>query len=314
MAQHPAEHDAVERGDAPTSRACPARPCGAKVARWRSTVLVVRPRSPRVPRGTPARPGRAAASRRAAAAAGPRSTLLDPPEVQGVADVEPARVPAAAAQADAADRRSSQPRTRQASGKEYQPVVPADALDHPPHAPRACGRRPGALVDVEAAAGPVRVGGQRVGRGAGHGGRRPAGRDGGVLDALHGQADGVVEPEQPLGRIGDVLRRCRARRRRRCCAATPPAARAMPAGTGVIRPTQWLDSDGREQRHREDPAPRQAGHRGVPLHHLGVAHDVGAADVEAAVHRRPAGSRSRRGSAARPGRRSAGSGCAPSAA
>ena len=54
----------------------------------------------------------------------PGLDLLDPPEVQRLADVQPVRVAPAAAQADAADEPVEQPRTRQASGNEYQPCSP----------------------------------------------------------------------------------------------------------------------------------------------------------------------------------------------
>ena len=78
--------------------------------------------------------------------------------------------------------RSSQPRTDHASGNEYQPFSPPMPVDDPPQ--RSARRRDVALplVGVQRAAGPVRVGGQRVGRGAGRGRRRPAGLHVGVAD------------------------------------------------------------------------------------------------------------------------------------
>ena len=81
--------------------------------------------------------------------------------------------------------RSSQPRTAQASGKEYQPFSPPmPSIDPPQRGRRRRPPRAARRSVVEAAAGPVGVGGQRVAGRAGHRGRRPAGGHVGVPDPL----------------------------------------------------------------------------------------------------------------------------------
>ena len=85
----------------------------------------------------------------------------------------------------------------------------------------------------------------------------------------------------------------------------------MEFGTGVTTPTQWLDSRGVSTLTGRMTPPRQPGDPGVALHHLAVGEDLGAADVEGAVDLRRHERRRRRGSAARRGWRSAGSGPHP---
>ena len=81
--------------------------------------------------------------------------LLDPPEVEGVADVETARVAPAPAQADPADQ-PVQPAAHLPGQRERVPaVLAADALDHPPQRLRrrgrcaACARRRTALPPAQ---------------------------------------------------------------------------------------------------------------------------------------------------------------------
>jgi hypothetical protein len=62
-----------------------------------------------------------------------------------------------------------------------------------------------ARVEVQGSAGPRRIGRQRVARRAGRRGRRPAGGDGSLASVPQGQGDGLVEGQDPLGRVRDVL-------------------------------------------------------------------------------------------------------------
>jgi hypothetical protein len=84
--------------------------------------------------------------------------LLDPPEVKGVADEEPPGVAPATTQPHAAHQ-PVEPAADPPGQREGVPAdVAADPLHDPPQLPRRRGRRPGALVDVQAAAGPVGIG------------------------------------------------------------------------------------------------------------------------------------------------------------
>ncbi len=192
-------------------------------------------------------------------------------------------------------------------------MLAADALDDPPHGGRVGASSPASRSSRKrlppAQSGSVGSGSEGA---PGTERRGPPGGDGGVADALHRQAHRLVEAEQALGRVRHVLRDV-------VLAADDGVAQRLDQRAGDAGRHRRDEADPvarqrrREQRHRQDPAPRQAGDRGVPLHHLGVVQDVGPADVEGPVHRRAAGRRSRRGSAGRRGRRSAGCGCAPSA-
>ena len=175
------------------------------------------------------------------------------------------------------------------------PGVPASiAADGLQHAPQGRGRRidrDRPLVDVQRAAGPVGVAGQRVARGTGHRGRRPARGDGGVVHALQGEPDRALEADQPVRRVGHVL------------------GDVVLVAHDLVheRLDQRSGQPARHGRHERDPQARQlrrehldpdddprsqARRLRVPLHHLAVGQDVGAADVEPAAdvrgHRRGA--------------------------
>ena len=130
VAEHPAEDDAVERRDRPpVERDRRARAGGRSPAGGSTVAPVSGPGSTRQ-----LQPGQAGQLHlRAQPQQRPGSIVLDPPEVQGVAD----RAAAAGRGGRGAARRRrragrASPRTAQASGKEYQPLLAADALDHPP--------------------------------------------------------------------------------------------------------------------------------------------------------------------------------------
>ena len=238
-----AEDDAVERRRPTTSRAWPSSPRGWKSARCRRRVPAVALVGPRRAR---ARPARAAASRRAAAAAG-RARAPRPARSRAASPTSSrSRVAPAAAQPDPADE-PVEPAADPPGEREGVPaVLAADALDRPATAPRARRRPVGvALVDVEAAAGPVGVGGQRVARRAGHGRPTTSGwrrrRRGSAAAPARRPRSKPISPSGGSGTyVGDVVLGGRRPR----CAATRPAAGRCAAGTGVTSPTQWLDSRG----------------------------------------------------------------------
>lgn len=262
----------------PTSTRAPAAPAGgtAPLPVHRQALLVpvraqFEPRQPRQPHlgPQPQQP--------------PRLDLLHAPEVQRVTHPQVLRVPPAPPQPDPADEPVEPSPYRPGQRERVPPVLPADALDDPPQ--RLPGRVHGqfALVRVEAAAGPVGVGGQRIARGARHRGRRPAGGHLGLLDPAQCQLRGPVERHRAARRIGDVPR------------DVPLVAHDFVAQRLRERP-----GDGRrDRRHQADPVARQArgqyryghdeapgesGDRRVTLHHVAVRQHVGAADVERPAH------------------------------
>src|SRR5690606_5165036 len=125
----------------------------------------------------------------------PRAHLLDAPAVDDVAHREPPRV----AWRPQRTGTAAEPGQRAPRPPRKRPRVPAplttDLLHDLPHE-LARGVDPGApLVTVERAACPVRVVGQRVARCARKRRGGPPRRDVGLLDALEGEAYGVVETE-----------------------------------------------------------------------------------------------------------------------
>ena len=284
-ADHPAEDDAVERGDRP-----PVGVPGQPVRGEGGPLPQHGRRSPVAVFHVELQPGqaRAAASRRAAAAAGR------------------ARSPRPARSPGRRRRRARAGRAGPAAGRPRRPAGPASRAPPRPagrstsRCRRRSPRRPAtapagsavvvrvALVDVERCRRP-----SRDRWAAGRTGRRaPRPTTSGWRRRSRGRAatasrTASSKPSRPSGGSG-TYSAMSCSRQTTVLRSDSTSGRAMPAGTGVIRPTQWLDSDGVKQRHGQDPAPGQAGHRGVPLHHLGVVHDVGPADVEGPVHRRPA--------------------------
>ena len=217
--------------------------------------------------------------------------LLDPPPVDGVADPQVVRV-APASQQPGAAAEDVEPAADLPGQRPRVPAVgAADALDHRPQRLRAGSHGGGPLVDVEAAAGPVRVARHGIGGRARRRRGGPAGRDVGVADPLQRQLDGAIEPDQSLRRVGDV-------------ADDVPVldhhlvdeALDERAGDAVRDRCHDADPVGRQPRRqqgdRDDEPVGEPGDRGVALHHLAVGEDLGAADVERAVdvggHRRAA--------------------------
>ena len=227
-----------------TSRAWPSSPRGWKSARC---TYVERSDPPGPPAGSTAsssqaRPGSRISARSRSSSPASRSSTRQKSMVSPTKTRSGSRRPRR--RPTPPTSRSSRPRTRQASGKEYQPCSPPmpSITRHSASGDAATGAA--AAVLVEAAAGPVRVGGQRVARRARHRRRRPAGRHVGVADALQGQLDRAVEADQALPAGRARARRCRAPGRPPRASASRPADGRSSSGTGVTRPTQWLDSVG----------------------------------------------------------------------
>lgn len=119
VAGHPAKDDRVEGCDRP-----PVGVAGQSVRVEQRPLAVVR--AALAVRGDrQLQPGQARQSHLGAQSQQPpRFDLLDPPEVQRVADPQPRRVTPPTAQADTADQPVQPAAQRQASGKEYQPLFP----------------------------------------------------------------------------------------------------------------------------------------------------------------------------------------------
>ncbi len=220
------------KGRRTTSRRGPAVRAGG-TERAGGTVCGRRRPSPRT---SPARRGRAAASRPAAAAV-LRGDRLDPPEVQGVADPQVLGVAPSATQSDTADE-AVHPAPDGPGERERVPaVVAADPLDHPPQRPRRRVDRPLPFVLVEAAARPVRVGGQRVAGRTRHGGGRPAGDDLRLPHPAQGQESASSNGSGRPGASG-TYRAMSCSWHTTSWRSDSVSGRAMEAGTGVTRPTQ----------------------------------------------------------------------------
>ena len=209
--------------------------------------------------------------------------VLDPPPVQRVSDEQADGVTASSAKS-----RSSEQTVEQAPGPPSKsPGVPAvsatDAFDHGPQLLSGGIDVAFAFVDVEGAPGPVRVGGQRVARGAGGGGGGPGCGDPVVVDAATRQLDGALEAGEPTLGVWDVCRDV-------VLLADDLVDEALHQGPGDAA------GNGRDQTHpvtRQrwsqqrkgcDTARFQTGGLRVRGHHLPVGQDVRSADVESAVH------------------------------
>ncbi len=209
--------------------------------------------------------------------------LLDAPEVQRVADPQPVRVPAAAPQPHPAGQAVRPAAHRPCEGEGVPAVLAPDALDHRPQGLRGGVDGPFPPVGVEAAAGPVGVGGQGVAGRAGHRSGGPAGGDLGVPDPLERQGERLVDADRGTRRTGYV-------RGDVVFVADDFVAQRLGErpGDGARYRRDQADPVAREpggqDRHGDDEAPGQPGHRRVPAHHVAVRDDVGAADVEGAVH------------------------------
>lgn len=152
------------RGTAPrpTSTTAPRDPAGGRGRAGGSGSARRRPARC----ASPARRDRAAASRRAAGAGSPLD-LLDPPEVERVADPEPLGVASATAQSHPADEPVEPAAYGPGQWEGVPAVLTADALDDLPQGVRVGVDGPFAFIGVEAAARPVGVGGQRIAGGSG---------------------------------------------------------------------------------------------------------------------------------------------------
>ena len=171
---HAAEDVAVDRPERVPVEEAEEAP-GSKIAVWR---MIEPPLPPARPR-TAARRGRAASSRRQPQQA-VRLEGLDPPEVDGVADAEPAGVAAAAPRPGPPTSRSSGPRRRHSRSASTSPVSRrcAGSARTPPPAerrPRRRASRPGATPPRAAVRGRAGEGSsdQRVSRTRGPRSRAP---------------------------------------------------------------------------------------------------------------------------------------------
>ena len=179
--------------------------------------------------------------------------------------------------------RSSSPRTVQPSGKEYQPRVAADAVDHSPEVLRAgvddrwsarrcrASRRPspGRSAAGRSARPATRAFDQRVSTSASR------------IWPVPARGPGRSRPGRPAGRGHS--------RAMSCSWQTTSLDRLCTSGRAIAARHRRDDVDPergqsrRQQRHRHDQPPPQPGHRRVALHHLLVRQDVRAADVEGAA-------------------------------
>ena len=135
----------------------------------------------------------------------------------------------------------------------------------------------------------------------------PAGRHVEVADPLQG-----IGEAPRAGRIGSQRDHLAGSRRSRTTTSftrLSTSGRARPAGSGRDEADPVRREAGREHRHRHDHPASQAGHLGVDVHHLAVGEDVGPADLEDPAGASGSRRARRRGSRARRGWRSAGSGC-----
>ena len=253
----------------------------------RVPVVVRRRRSAR------ARRARAAASRRAAGAACRSSISSTRHQSSGSPTERSSRVAAGRGAGPGPPKtRSSTPRAHQPSRQEYQPLPPPMPSITDQSRSGVVATSALALVDVQRTTGPVRVTRQRVARrsrrrrrGPTSSSRRDPGR------ACRASSTARSKPTSPPAGSGTYCAMS-------CSLQTTSwirlstSGRAMLLGTGVTRPTQWLDSDGVSSGRVTIRRGWQPGDRGVPLHHVAVGEDVRPADVEPAAdlgrHRRAA--------------------------
>lgn len=189
------------------------------------------------------------------------------------------RVAPAASDADSADE-PVEPAAHRPGQREGVPaVLPADALHHPPQRGRRGVHVQSPVVLVQAAAGPVGVGGQRVAGGAGQGGGGPAGDHVGVAHALEGQGEGLVEAERRPRRVGDVLGDV-------VLLAHHLVAQRFGERSGEAsrhrgdQPDPVAGQSRGEHRDAQDEPFGELRHGGVAAHHLLVRDHVRPADVE----------------------------------
>src|SRR4051812_23680709 len=123
-----------------------------------------------------------------------RLDLLDSPEVDGVATPQPRGITPPATEADTAED-PVEPSARLPGERPGVPTVfSAHSLDDPPQVDSRRGDARNTLVDVQRAAGPLRIARQRVGRRAGQTGVGPTCADVAVTDVREREAYRIVEP------------------------------------------------------------------------------------------------------------------------